>query len=295
MLTRALGVPNVRAVIPVAADRLVRIGLTQYEARAYIALIRRDGSTPAEVATLADVPRPRIYDVLHSLVAKGLAAERPGRSRTVKYVATPPAEAMQRLVESQRQRLDLLEADARAVADELTTAFQEGRGHTSPLDYIEVIHDPDLLAKRFIELEGQVTREMLAFSKYPYVVRVDHNSAGMELAARHTLRTVYDFAVMTHPEQREGIRRFIEAGEQARFVPELPMKLIIIDERTVMFAMPDPVAGTDDLTTVIVDHPALARILKIAFESVWQTGLSFDAVCARLGLDSPTSSPSRSG
>jgi sugar-specific transcriptional regulator TrmB len=53
-----------------AVGRLVRLGLTQYEARAYVALIRRDASAPAEVAKVAGVPRPRIYDVTDSLVAK---------------------------------------------------------------------------------------------------------------------------------------------------------------------------------------------------------------------------------
>src|SRR5262245_4437475 len=127
-------------------ERLVRLGLTQYEARAYLALVRRDGSTPGEVATLAGVPRPRIYDVLHSLVAKGLAVERPGH--TAKYLASPPAAAMERLVVAHRQQMESLEADAQSVADELTPAFQEGRTHDSPLDYVEVIRDRETIIKR---------------------------------------------------------------------------------------------------------------------------------------------------
>jgi HTH-type transcriptional regulator, sugar sensing transcriptional regulator len=269
----------------IAMDRLIRVGLTQYEARVYMALIRRDGSTPGEVATLAGVPRPRIYDVLHSLAAKGLATERPGR--TAKYLATPPAEAMELLLAAHRQQIDLLEADARALSDELTPAFQEGRAHDSPLDYIEVIRDPERLARRFVEMEGLVSREMLAFSKSPAVLRVDRNTAGIELAATHTLRSVYEFSVLTDPVQREGVRRFVAAGEQARFVPELPMKLVLIDERTVMFAMADPVAGKDDLTTVIIDHPALAKFLKIAFEAVWETGVDIEKACRHLGIAYP--------
>jgi hypothetical protein len=27
---------------------------------------------------------------------------------------------------------------------------------------------------------------------------------------------------------------------------------------------------------IVVDHPSLARLLKVAFEAVWETGLSFD-------------------
>src|SRR5215475_1796092 len=263
-------------------DRLIRLGLTQYEARAYLALVRRDGSTPGEVATLAGVPRPRIYDVLHSLVAKGLAVERPGH--TAKYLAAPPAAAMERLVAAHRQQMESLESDARSVTDELTPAFQEGQRHDSPLDYIEVIRDPERIAKRFVELEGLVAREMLVFSKSPTALRIDRNTAGIELAATHTLRSLYEFSLLADPVTRDGVQRFVKAGEQARFVPELPMKLALIDERTVMFALPDPVAGTDDLTTVIIEHPALAKLLKIAFEAVWETGVSVEEAHRHLGL-----------
>jgi hypothetical protein len=83
------------------------------------------------------------------------------------------------------------------------------------------------------------------------------------------------------------VRRFVTAGEQARFVPELPMKLILIDERTVMFAMPDPVAGTDSLTAVIIDHPALAKVLETAFETVWETGVGIERAHQRVGVSYP--------
>ncbi len=265
-----------------AIDRLVRVGLTQYEARVYVALVRRDGSTPAEVARVAGVPRPRIYDVLDSLVTKGLAAQRPGGP--AKYLATAPAEAMARLVDAHRQRLSVLEADAEAAVEELNPAYQEGSHHSDPLDYIEVIRDPDLLAKRFAELQASVQREMLSFSKQPYVVPVDKNLTGMELARNDVLRSVYEFSVLEDPIEREGIRHFIDNGEDARFVEELPMKLGIIDEKKVMVAMPDPVAGKDDFTTLVIEHPYLAKVLKIAFESVWQAGMTAEEAHRHVGL-----------
>ena len=73
----------------------------------------------------------------------------------------------------------------------------------------------------------------------------------------------------------EGVRRFIEAGEDARFVPELPLKLVIIDETIVMFGMEDPVAGSNDMTIVVVEHSSLARVLKTAFDAIWADGLTF--------------------
>ena len=79
----------------------------------------------------------------------------------------------------------------------------------------------------------------------------------------------------------DGVRRFLEAGEEARFVPELPLKLVIIDETIVMFGMQDPVAGSSDLTIVVVEHPSLAKVLKLAFDAVWDQGLTFDEAYER--------------
>lgn len=259
------------------AGRLVRLGLTQYEARAYMALLRRDGSTPAEVAKVAGVPRPRIYDVIDSLVARGLVSVRPGR--TAKYVATSPGDAASLLMEAHRERLQVLEADAGAVAAALLPAYEEGSRHGDPLDYIELIRSPEAVAKRFRELVESVEREILSFTKPPFAVRLHENNAGLGLAATRQVRTVYELSLLDDPVSRSGIRQFIEAGEQARFVAELPMKLCIIDERAVLLAMPDPVAGTGGLTTLIIENAQLARCLKLAFDQVWRSGVGFAEAC----------------
>jgi sugar-specific transcriptional regulator TrmB len=262
---------------PDVVERLVHLGLTQYEARAYAALIRRDGSTPAEVAKVAGVPRPRIYDVMDSLVAKGLVIERPGRA--AKFAAVRPAEAVGLLVEAHRARLGALEAEADAVAAVLTPAYAEGSVHGDPLDYIEVIRSPDAIARRFTELLDSVEREVLSFTKSPFAVRIDENDAGLDVARARRVRAVYELSVLADPATVSAIRRFAEAGEQARFVAELPMKLQIIDERLVMLSMADPVAGEGGLTTMVIENAQLAACLKLAFEQVWASGISFaDAV-----------------
>src|SRR6267143_2506481 len=100
-------------------DRLVvqltRLGLTSYEARAYVALTGRDSFTAAQVARLAGLPRQRIYDVLDSLVESGLAATRPGR--VVKYSAADPKTAIEGLLITHRQQLADLEEGASAMGE----------------------------------------------------------------------------------------------------------------------------------------------------------------------------------
>lgn len=259
-------------------SELTRLGLTTYEAKAYVALLGRGAFAAAEVARHADLPRQRIYDVLASLVERGLATSRPGR--VVKYAAVAPDQAVGRLLDARRRELDEMERAASATIAELAPAFAAGREHTDPLDYIEVLRDARAISERFAELQASVQREILVFTKPPYATPPQENVEGLKLTRRHVARSVYETAVLdAEPEVVEGIRRFIEAGEEARFVERLPLKLVVIDEAIAMFGLQDPVATDgdspgNDLTIMVVEHPSLALVLKAAFEATWQRGVT---------------------
>ena len=264
------------------AAQLTRLGLTSYEAKAYLALLRRDSSTAAQAARLANVPRQRIYDVLASLVDKGLASTRPGQ--VAKYAAVAPELALERLVSDQREQLADLERQTAALIDELSPAFHAGQEQANPLEYIEVLRDRRAINERFEELQAGIKREILVFTKPPYATPPQENVEGLEVTKTHEARSVYELSVFDDPEVTEGVRRFVEAGEKARFVSDLPLKLVIIDEEIVMFGMEDPVAGSSELTIMVVEHPSLAGILKIAFNTVWEQGLTFEQAYEELVL-----------
>jgi HTH-type transcriptional regulator, sugar sensing transcriptional regulator len=261
-------------------DRLMRLGLTSYEAKTYLALIKRDSFTAAQVARQAEVPRQRIYDVLGSLVEKGLASTKPGRA--VKYSATAPDLAIPRLVADHRTRLEAMEADAELMVAEMAKEYAAGQRETDPLDYIEVLRDRRAINERFAQLQRQIQHEILVFTKAPYATPPQDNLEGLEVLRTHEARSMYELSLFDDPDATAGVKMFIDQGEGARFLPELPLKLVIIDENIVMFGMEDPVAGSDDLTIVVVEHPSLARILKVAFESCWSQGMTFDEARAHV-------------
>jgi HTH-type transcriptional regulator, sugar sensing transcriptional regulator len=259
--------------------QLGRLGLTSYEARTYVALTGRDSFTAAQAARLSGVPRQRIYDILGSLVEKGMAAARPGT--VVKYAATDPALAIERLLTTRREEFTELEYGAAAIIQGLTAAYEAGQQHTDPLEYIEVLRDQRAINARFDELQAAIKREILVFTKPPYAKPPQENVEGLDVVRSHQARSIYEYSVFDDPAIAAGVRRFLDAGEQARFVPQLPLKLVIIDETVVMFGMQDPVA-TGDLTMMVVEHPSLATLLKMAFNAYWERGLTFDEASRRL-------------
>jgi HTH-type transcriptional regulator, sugar sensing transcriptional regulator len=259
---------------PTEAVSLQKLGLNGYEASAYVALTRRGRATCAEVARLARLPRQRIYDVLDGLVGRGLASVQPGRPAY--YAAVAPDTAIGLLVDAHRATLAAIEEDAARAIALLTPAYRDGRSETDPLNYIEVLREPAAIATRFGELEASAQREILVFTKPPYAVEPTDNKEGLELLSRGVAaRSIYERSVYRDPAVVEAVRTFVAAGEQARVVDELPLKLVVIDEQVALFTMENPVAGAKDLTIMIVDHPGLSRLLKLAFEHAWKKAEKF--------------------
>ncbi|WP_063774175.1 TrmB family transcriptional regulator [Streptacidiphilus rugosus] len=254
-----------------AAD-LEELGLTNYEARVYLALIRRDVFTAAEVAREAGVPRQRVYDVLEGLIRRQLAMLHPGR--VAGYSAVAPETAVERLIEQQRRSLGRLERLSSELARELKPTYDSGRTHTDPLDYVEVLRDPADIAERFARMQTTSEGELLSFCKPPWITPPE-NTAGLEASARlhaagRTVRSLYTREVLEDPRLVEVMHLFVEAGEEVRIADDLPLKMIISDGSTVLCDMPDPVARDGATTTLCIRHPSLAAALATAFRAIWE-------------------------
>lgn len=267
--------------------QLTQLGLNVYEAKAYIALLRKESFSASQVADLSGVPRQRIYDILASLVERGLAISRPGKHGT-RYAAVAPQPALRSLLEQEQQRLNNIQITTDALIRTLGAQYLQGKTEHSPLEYIEVLRGQTAINQRFAEIQANCQREILIFTKPPYAKPVSENQEGIKALDRHVRAcSLYEYNVLTNPEARDAISDFISHGEEARFVEHLPLKLVIVDEEIVMFAMEDPVAGRTDLTIMVIDHKQLARLMKIAFETLWAQGETFEQACARLDVRDP--------
>ena len=226
------------------------------------------------MARLASLPRQRIYDVLDGLVAQGFATVKPGRP--ARYSAAAPDEALWRAFGRRQESLEDLQAEVARTVARLTPDYREGRLADDPLRFVELLREPAAIARRFAELEEQAREEILVFTRPPYAIEPAANVEGLRLLERSVkARSLYERSIYGDPEQAAAVREFIAAGEEARVVTELPLKLVVVDERVAAFTLEDPVAGTPGLTIMVVEHPALARLFKLAFESLWAAGEPF--------------------
>jgi sugar-specific transcriptional regulator TrmB len=94
---------------------LKKMGLTEYESKAYLALISLISSKADTISKTAEVPRSKIYPVLESLEHKRLIKIRQGRP--LEYDVIDPSEALKNYKEEFLKQLDILEGNLVEIYD----------------------------------------------------------------------------------------------------------------------------------------------------------------------------------
>jgi HTH-type transcriptional regulator, sugar sensing transcriptional regulator len=98
-----------------ATEVLGKVGLTQYEARAYIALVARGLGDATALASAAGIPRTSAYKVLESLAEKGYA--KPTGGKPILFRPTPPLDVAESLKGAIQEVFDRLANLHRLVAE----------------------------------------------------------------------------------------------------------------------------------------------------------------------------------
>ena len=111
-------------------DRLVKLGFSEYEAKAYVALLRKSPATGYELSKISGVPRSMIYEVLGKLTARG-AAMTLRTSDGIRYAPVPAREFLQKLRREHEGLIASLEEDLTSLstAAELYEYVWNLKGH----------------------------------------------------------------------------------------------------------------------------------------------------------------------
>jgi sugar-specific transcriptional regulator TrmB len=173
------------------------------------------------------------------------------------------------------------------LVSELTPQYEKSRLETNPMDYIEIIKDPHQIHKKFMQLVAEAREEILVFTKPPFSrpreKRNEHLDQETEVLKRGIRgRCIYEIPTDEDESKwlSEHIRGAVKAGEEARVLKDVPMKMAVFDSRIVLFALADPVSKEPSLTSQIVEHRDVARSLKILFESLWEKAQDYHVLNA---------------
>ena len=135
--------------MPALLDRLREIGLGDYEARLYLALVKRHPANGYELARSSGVPSSKVYEVLARLQEKDLVFPTDGGGRAKRYVPVDPEE----FIERYRARVDRALDGLRDELDAITV--------DEPVGYIWNVQGRAPLLERASHLVERAERTLL--------------------------------------------------------------------------------------------------------------------------------------
>lgn len=124
---------------------LRKFGLSSYEAKAYVALLKYGSMTSTELAKKAGIPQPRVYDVVRRLERKGLVVVAEGHP--ARYYALDPPTSLRKLVEQKVRELENTYSSILSIF----TAYRERNESVADIVRLESILSIDTAVENLIK------------------------------------------------------------------------------------------------------------------------------------------------
>jgi sugar-specific transcriptional regulator TrmB/DNA-binding CsgD family transcriptional regulator len=252
------------------ADHLKVLGLNDDEIRVYQHLLR---TGPSSITELDDAVPDRdgpIDTTLGGLVQAGLA-RRSGSDHS-RYLPVPPDAGLEALTLRRESELKQARIDVLNAYDE----FRRTVHNESTTHLIEVVTG-SAIVERIHQIKGGAQREILAIDSPPYYIggpnqeEIDHLKRGVAYRVVYSPESVEVPGYLT-----ENILPCVEAGEQARVLPDVPAKLTIIDGSIAYVSM--SVRDTEVNRSLLIIRPSsLLTALIGMFELCWRNALPLHA------------------
>ena len=248
-------------------------GLSPYEARAFLTVVTLGPMAPSDIAQQAAVPRPRIYDVLRSLVQKGVLMERSGKPAI--YAPVEPSEAIGNLLKTiEADTLRHLEDKRRTVRDlaaQLSGVYAKTRHLKLEEGKVWFTQRNTAFIATYAEALRDCEKDVLIASTSltppeKEVLAAVRSALGKGVSVRVVRQVTEQWTL----EDLERYEKYIKAGSQVRYLDrrEIPLRFMIFDDRDVILVFPAE-SGSETLEALWLRIPQLARILHQHFEELW--------------------------
>lgn len=183
----------------------------------------------------------------------------------------PPAAALEVLARHRTAELE----ESRVAVGGAFESFRRRRLATHRDTLVEVVTG-DAVGPRTRQAWASAREQIRQLESPPYTPMPESTDDALATLARGvTQRVVYSRESLEHPGRlRESIEPCINAGEQARVLPSVPVKLVIIDDAYALVSLAIEEADVNH-TTLVVQPCGLLSALVALFEQCWRQALPF--------------------
>lgn len=249
------------------APHLDLLGLDEEAARVYQALLDGGSAAGAELAAAQSMSEDAIDKAIAELIEAGLVSRTgPAGDR---YAPVSPEAGLRVLTSRRESEINAaMVATLNAYAD-----FRRSRLSPSTDHLVEVVTGPAML-ERVEQAERNIHHEVRRLDSPPYYMIGTSNETELDhLAQGIHYRVVYSQSSLEQEGYLDGnVLPCMKAGEQARVLHDVPVKLSIIDDTMAMVSLPIGEASVNR-SLLIVRPSSLFSALAGLFELAWRAAL----------------------
>lgn len=253
---------------------LEQFGLSNYENKVYLSLLKLGIADARSISTHSDVPYGRIYDVLDSLKSTQIISEISGRPK--KYTVIEPELAVNKLLNIKKQEINKLEKQAELAIQELNREY-EGKPENELVWKVAI---GEQLYQTYFDLLQEARYEF-----YTYMELNDDSTHGLDyldeyqqLFQRMTAKGV-KIKLLLGVNSFDILEQLIEdiptvmnmiSNTEIRYTDTFTYPFSIIDGEKVLLKVSNPADHNEMLAAVYLWQKSLAKILKPKFIELWE-------------------------
>lgn len=261
---------------------LEKLGMSTYQAKALISILKCGEAKASEISELSGIPRAKIYEVLDQLSDLGLVDKIP--TRPVRFRARKPEEIAERLRRNitleYEDKIGFYEAVQKDLVGELASVYSPSSIHSKELIRVIRVGEASERETRMMYSESQREINVVSrsFEYYPKVRKelVDADKRGVEIKILLLGREFTD--ERTRKVQIEIVKMIksdIDAEIRSSKTP-LPLRGSIVDPsydyRTgkAIFVVEDPEIPLYLRDAAVTENPSLVAGMKKYFDLIWE-------------------------
>lgn len=235
-------------------EQLKALGLTEYEARVYEALLKLGTATGGQIAKKSNVPHGKTYESLHTLSQKGLLTIVPTEPKIFKIIA--PKTAIQNII---KQRTEKLEDIKDSILSEIKT----------PPSKEEAIQKIEIYSG--VKMQFEIGNSMLQNAKREILIvsRGEKVPNSILIQSRKLKKTGVDLKLIVYDlSQKEWLQKFREAGMNVRHYNTGEFTLMVKDNKECMQVIRNP-NNAEDRIVIYFKDDAISSAMKTYFYTIW--------------------------
>jgi len=237
-------------------DLLKKIGLTESQSKAYIALVKYGSLKANELAEKIEETRTNSYMILDRLVELGLATKDES-AKVMKYMPTNPT-SLERLIENKRKDVLTTEKQVRDTMPQLLSYYytyqnQPGvRFFQGEEGIMQMYEDQRRTSKDIYFISSQAAFNLLGDKLYKHIeqrAKLGIKSFGIEPAEEKNIDDGQE-------NDKKLLRDMVWAPTGAL---EAPVNMYVYGDKTALISFDEEVIGT------IIESPKIAQAMKQLF------------------------------